>query len=505
MEPPALTPDIEPSLYHWRASTKKPNLYLRRALGAETIWARKASGPRQMFLNGSFTLIGPYSALSLDTFGKAAERAWLRVRSEFPEVALGPSSEQGEDGSNLLELKIPMSERETREWMRRSLFLGTCVEGKTAEEEMRQAVIRDPVCVRLNARVDQDSKVFGAEFAFRVDHLTADGVGAYIVTACFLNFLANAVGGREEAFDWEAWKETLPTPWVGMMNTNQRTEGKEFEEGVKKTTNLVMEASKSEWGMAVLSEDGYMPKAIHKRFSVKESNAILLAVKEKIGEACFVTQLGHAAMVMTMLKFKPVQERPTHGAQLVSPLFINGRRFLDQCFPPSQNYISMCRAISAISFRNVENYILSDNESKEEVQGKLKLACAEAFRSYQAVRDQKSVLTESFSVAEHIARAKNDLKAFKGKETADAFFLSDGIIEKYISNSYCDETQIHKVLEVDGLQFTANPDGPPLIIRMSTFRQAINLSAEWNGACYMDEDIRKFLDSVADLMLSLIT
>lgn len=196
-----------------------------------------------MFLNGSFTLIDPYSALSLDTFGKAVERAWLRVRCEFPEVALGPSSEQGEDGSILLELKIPVSERETREWMRRSLFLGTCVEGKSAEEEMRQAVIRDPVCVRLNARVDQDSKVFGAEFAFRVDHLTADGVGAYIVTACFLKFLANAVGGREEAFDWEAWKETLPTPWVGMMNTHPRTEGKEFEEGVKKTTNLVMEAS----------------------------------------------------------------------------------------------------------------------------------------------------------------------------------------------------------------------------------------------------------------------
>ena len=38
---------------------------------------------------------------------------------------------------------------------------------------------------------------------------------------------------------------------------------------------------------------------------------------------------------------------------------------------------------------------------------------------------------------------------------------------------------------------------------MSTFRRAINLSAEWDGAYYEDENIRKFLDSVADLMLSL--
>lgn len=39
---------------------------------------------------------------------------------------------------------------------------------------------------------------------------------------------------------------------------------------------------------------------------------------------------------------------------------------------------------------------------------------------------------------------------------------------------------------------------------MSTFRQAINLSAEWNGAQHVDEDIRRFLENVAELMLSLI-
>ena len=158
--------------------------------------------------------------------------------------------------------------------------------------------------------------------------------------------------------------------------------------------------------MELLAKDGYKPKAIHKRFSVEDSNAILLAVKEKLGKACTVTHLSHAAMVMTMLKFKPVQERPTHGAHLVSPLFINGRRYLDQSVPGSQSYISLCRAISAIEFRNVEGYILSDSASKEEVQGKMRLACAEALRSYQVVRNQKSVLTESFSVAEYMATAK---------------------------------------------------------------------------------------------------
>ncbi len=196
-----------------------------------------------MFLRGKLYLTNRYSTLSLEDFLRAAERAWLRLRYEFPAVMLGLSSEQWDDGSILLELNVPGSDGEAREWMRRSFFLGTCEEGKSAEEELRQAVTRDPICVRLNARVDQEGKVYGAEFAFRVDHLTADGVGAYIVSARFLKFLADAVGGREENFDWGASKAKIPTPWVSIMNTEQRIEGKEFEESVKDVTNLVTKMS----------------------------------------------------------------------------------------------------------------------------------------------------------------------------------------------------------------------------------------------------------------------
>ena len=49
-----------------------------------------------------------------------------------------------------------------------------------------------------------------------------------------------------------------------------------------------------------------MPKAIYRRISIKESNGILLAVKVELGEAHSVTHLGHAAMVVMMLRFKPI-------------------------------------------------------------------------------------------------------------------------------------------------------------------------------------------------------
>ena len=238
--PPPLVPL---TCYHWRASTKTPNLYIRPALGAEKKWACQASISRQLFLSGEFKLTGPYCSLSREDFVRAVEYAWLRVRYEFPAVVMGPSDEQWDDGSILLEVKIPGSNEEAREWLRRSLFVGNCGQGMGVEGELRQDVIRDPVCVRLNPRVDLQSKVSGAEFAFRVDHLNADGVGAYVVTGCFLKFLADAVGGREENHDWEVSKGKLPTPWVDMMNREQKTQGKEFEESVKNLDNLMTNSS----------------------------------------------------------------------------------------------------------------------------------------------------------------------------------------------------------------------------------------------------------------------
>ena len=129
-------------------------------------------------------------------------------------------------------------------------------------------------------------------------------------------------------------------------------------------------------------------------------------MKANLGKAGSVTHLGHAAIVMTMLNFTPVEVRPMHCAHLKSLLFINGRKYLDQDVPGSQDHISLCRAFSAIEFRNVENFILSDNASNKEIQEKLKLACTEAFRSYQAVRNQKSFLIESIYVAENMVKAR---------------------------------------------------------------------------------------------------
>ena len=67
-----------------------------------------------------------------------------------------------------------------------------------------------------------------------------------------------------------------------------------------------------------------------------------------------------------------------HTTNIVSSLSINARKSFDQDVLESQNYVSLCRALSAVEFRNKEGHMLSDDASKEEAQEKLKLACAEA-------------------------------------------------------------------------------------------------------------------------------
>ena len=52
--------------------------------------------------------------------------------------------------------------------------------------------------MRLNIRIDQETKGLGAAFTFRVDQMSADGFSVYIVIGRFFNFLTDAVMNTEQ-------------------------------------------------------------------------------------------------------------------------------------------------------------------------------------------------------------------------------------------------------------------------------------------------------------------
>ena len=104
-------------------------------------------------------------------------------------------------------------------------------------------------------------------------------------------------------------------------------------------------------------------------------------------------------MAMTLLKSRASEEKASDGGRFVSPLSMSGCRYLNLEHPKPTYHVPMCRAIGAIEFREVEEYVVSENDGKDKLRMKLKKACEEAGRPYHAIREQEPLLTDSFAVA----------------------------------------------------------------------------------------------------------
>ena len=211
-----------------------------------------------------------------------------------------------------------------------------------------------------------------------------------------------------------------------------------------------------------------------------------------------VTHLGHAATVIAAFKGSGQEDLPRNG--LTCPLFFNGRRCLDSDSKKPRFYLPMCRAMGFIEFTDAEKLALPKHPTAAETHKALAYACHQAQDSYQRIRDQTSILTESFVGSEYLSLTKNHVRASK----AQPFFLSDGLTEQYIQQVYCGVPETREIFSVDEVQFIADPDGPPLVIRISTFRNRLKLSAEWNNACYVEGEAEYFVREIYLLMKSII-
>ena len=237
---------IDPAFYAWQPHPTS-RLYLRRALGLETKWARREVKSRQLFLSGIITLKTPLN--SVYEFYAAVTHTWVRLRFEFPEVVLKFGGDWV-DGNAIMQCQIPRNDEEASDWVRRTLWLeGNIMEADptfSAERQMRKHDVNDPFCLQLIPITSQGAdsdKILGSAFSFRVDHQLADGMGVYILASNFFRILAEEVATKKsEKIDWEKAAKNIPKPWVQMMNEKQKTKGEDFENKVKKNADLVLES-----------------------------------------------------------------------------------------------------------------------------------------------------------------------------------------------------------------------------------------------------------------------
>jgi hypothetical protein len=140
-------------------------------------------------------------------------------------------------------------------------------------------------------------------------------------------------------------------------------------------------------------------------FTQSRSNEILDAIKTNLGSEASITHLGHAAMVLALLRNAPAPglRLVSKNTVLYSPCWINGRRYIrntDAQSPATKSYIPICQTFAAIIFPNLRDLVLHSKVTQVEKKVKLMKACKIAKEQYGNIRTAKSIMPESVAILE---------------------------------------------------------------------------------------------------------
>ena len=129
-------------------------------------------------------------------------------------------------------------------------------------------------------------------------------------------------------------------------------------------------------------------------FSKAESQAVIQAVKKRVGSQYTISHLGHAATVLALLKAKPLPNSTPDSTALIMPLPVNGRRFLRDEYVDKQ--YGACQAGAVVEFPNLKSWAVDDNDP-EAVRVALERGCKHVKDSYDYWLDKEFQLAVGVS------------------------------------------------------------------------------------------------------------
>ena len=152
--------------------------------------------------------------------------------------------------------------------------------------------------------------------------------------------------------------------------------------------------SQSSWGLTVTNSIG-TPRTEFYTFSKAESEAMILAVRSRVGPQYTISHLGHAAMVLAHLKAKPLPASAPENTQLITPLPVNGRRFLRDEFVDRQ--YGSCQAGAVVEFPNLKSWVVDERDT-DAVKAMLERGCRHVKEWYDYW------LSKEFQVAVNVSK-----------------------------------------------------------------------------------------------------
>ena len=95
-------------------------------------------------------------------------------------------------------------------------------------------------------------------------------------------------------------------------------------------------------------------------FTIAETQAILQAIKSRLGPSYTISHLGQAATALALLKVSPITDDVPGLASIIMPLPVNGRRFLKDEYVQSQ--YGACQAGAVVQFHDARSFVVDDND-----------------------------------------------------------------------------------------------------------------------------------------------
>lgn len=153
---------------------------------------------------------------------------------------------------------------------------------------------------------------------------------------------------------------------------------------------------KQNYGLNPKSGHG-LPRVIFHTFTTTESDAIYKTVKAKVDPKASPAHLGHAAVLLALLKTKPTTPETPDSQIYISQSPLNGRRFLQDA-KHGKTYYPIVQATCPVIYENIKQYNLVDAD-KETVNKYLVQAAKVAQECYDVWL--KNPLTQTVAMSFH--------------------------------------------------------------------------------------------------------
>ncbi|KAK1522666.1 hypothetical protein CPAR01_14209 [Colletotrichum paranaense] len=502
-------PRLDPASFRWHPSPDDPRAVRRLGLGTEAWVGLRGPNSRGQYDNYLNTTLRIEAAdLSLAGLARHLADALVHLRFHHPEVAC-TTAWASEYGPPHIIYTPPMCDAEALRWARAAVTARSTSQtglqvaaqiGKQRQIDLAKSL--PPVTLVVVADVQNEEALLAA--GARVDvlgvfnHIHWDSISARVFVGDLLRRLGEQLcaSKAETASSQYAWGSEIANLNVPVLDACKVDVGA-LGEDYKKTRDEFIAAllkSGSSWGLPVAADTG-APRTIWRTFTVEQSAAIKAAIKTQLGPNYTVTHLGHAAMVLALLRARPLPADVSDTVVLASPLPVNGRRYLRG--DAAQRYGS-CQAGASVEFAPLREWTV-DESNADAVRTTLGALATHVKDGYEYW------LRNEFQLAVDQAKG-NFLASVLGSAppsfppTSFPVFASDGIVDKYIPREVFGAGE-EKLLVVESCLFHLDTYLSDVLVRMDSWKGATGLSICFNDGRLNATLADQFLGYIVEFML----